>query len=64
MHEGQGLTPSLATTSYPAVVLLWQWSVWMGAIYENVASDFCNVEIKYYFVTDIISTVKYLGHLS
>lgn len=47
-------------------MLVWQQPVWMGAILKkknNAASDFCNIEMKHYFVIDIISSVKYLGHL-
>lgn len=65
MGRGEGLTFSLATTPHDAglhIVLVWQWSLWMGAIVKNVASNFCNIEIKHYFV--IISAVKYLEHLS
>lgn len=59
---------SLATSSQDAglhIVLVLQYLFWMEAIFlKNVASDFCNIEIKHYFVIDIISAVKYLGHLS
>lgn len=68
MGRGEWIMLSLATSSQDAglhIVLVLQYLFWMEAIFlKNVASDFCNIEIKHYFVIDIISAVKYLGHLS